>query len=547
MDGGRKKIGILKKVIILILTLSIVMLVGFAYAKYITRFNGTTTAYIAKWSFDYRILNNTQTKEISDFSITRTDNNSDVDSSKIAPGTSGQFIVEIDATGTETLLTYETKMTFTNKPKNLKFYSDSNKTQELVVENETYLAFNGFMSLEDNKKRDIPIYWDWTLETGSSQKEIYENDLIDSEFMGRTMSMKIAVNGTQVMSDPYTDVVASTTINGKITNYNTVQDAIDAAGQNQGVVVTFIKDNINEEVLINDNQSIVLNTNGKTLTSSTTTINNLGNLKITGNGTVKGTAGSATILNSGKIEVLEVNILASDTGSGIKNNEEGILNVCGAIINAKEYAIENYGISVNEEQPSVKIVKGTIMSSKSYCIDNFGIGTIDIIYGNIDGFSGVRNRVEGIIIIREGKITTGGGHGVRNYTGNIIMHGGEIKTGNWGDGIWTSSTGNVLVTGGTIIGATNGIVTEGAGVIEIGVNDKNISNSIPMIIATRGKGINTYGHRAIIKFYDGIVKAPTNKVLIDVVDDKPQGYKLLEGETEIIDETEYNVTYLVKE
>lgn len=135
---------------------------------------------------------------------------------QLLPGTSGEFIIEIDATGTETLLTYDIKITFTNKPANLKFYEDIEKTQELIVENDKYLALNGFMSLDDNKKRDIPIYWDWKFETGESEMDREENDIIDSEFMGKVMSMQIDVNGTQVTSNPYEEGVAFSTINGKI-------------------------------------------------------------------------------------------------------------------------------------------------------------------------------------------------------------------------------------------------------------------------------------------------------------------------------------------
>lgn len=92
-----KKNGILKASIILISIVSIIALAGFAYARYITRINGNAQAKIAKWSFDSKILNSAQTREVSDFSITRTDNKGDVDSSTIAPGTSGEFIIEIDA------------------------------------------------------------------------------------------------------------------------------------------------------------------------------------------------------------------------------------------------------------------------------------------------------------------------------------------------------------------------------------------------------------------------------------------------------------------
>lgn len=104
--------------------------------------------------------------------------------------------------GTETLLAYDTTITFTNKPTNLIFYSNSDKTEAIVIENERYLNLNGFFSLDDNKKRDIPIYWEWKLESGVTQEEIDANDLIDSEFMGKTMSMQIATTGKQVTENP---------------------------------------------------------------------------------------------------------------------------------------------------------------------------------------------------------------------------------------------------------------------------------------------------------------------------------------------------------
>ena len=92
------KNGILKKFIILFIAISMVILIGIAYARYITRLNGSTSMEIAKWSFNHRILDSTQTEEINNFAVTRTDNNDDVDPNTIAPGTSGEFIIEIDAT-----------------------------------------------------------------------------------------------------------------------------------------------------------------------------------------------------------------------------------------------------------------------------------------------------------------------------------------------------------------------------------------------------------------------------------------------------------------
>lgn len=298
--------------------------------------------------------------------------------------------------GTETLLTYETKMTFTNKPKNLKFYWDSNKTQEAVVENETYLALNGFITLEDNKKRDIPIYWAWPLETGSSPSEIEENDEIDTTFIGKTMSMKITTAGAQVTSNPYANRVASTTINGEITTYNTVQAAINAAGNNQGAVVTLL-DDIQESVVISANQDIVLNMNEKTISSgkySTVRVED-GTLTIVGNGSIKGEGNSTNdiiaidVRPNGVLNILGNAIITglnqgSGTGRGINNY--GTTNIKGGNISGKIYGITNQSSGkVNIYYNTViSIVCNTVSTTQNAVITIYG-GTIQSLYNAGNG------------------------------------------------------------------------------------------------------------------------------------------------------------------
>lgn len=97
-EVNKKENKTIKFIIILILIIAIISLIGFAFARYITSMNGNASINTAKWSFNYKILDSTQTEEVENFAVTRNDNNTDVDSSTIAPGTSGEFIIEIDAT-----------------------------------------------------------------------------------------------------------------------------------------------------------------------------------------------------------------------------------------------------------------------------------------------------------------------------------------------------------------------------------------------------------------------------------------------------------------
>lgn len=101
--------------------------------------------------------------------------------------------------GTETSLTYEINIDFTNKPQNLKLYTEcveENYQNELYVENNV-LNLKDFIGLNDEQKVSKIIYWEWKEETGDTEEEIHENDLKDSEFMGKSLEMAISVTGRQ--------------------------------------------------------------------------------------------------------------------------------------------------------------------------------------------------------------------------------------------------------------------------------------------------------------------------------------------------------------
>lgn len=63
----------------------LIIISGIAYARYVATLHGQSKIDIAKWNFNYKILDNTQTKEVENFAITRNDDNKDVDSNTIAP------------------------------------------------------------------------------------------------------------------------------------------------------------------------------------------------------------------------------------------------------------------------------------------------------------------------------------------------------------------------------------------------------------------------------------------------------------------------------
>lgn len=354
----------------------------------------------------------------------------------------------------------------------------------------------------------------------------------------------------------WTPAVASTTINGTTSYYRTVQAAIgaipaDGIEQSEGTLgtVTLLYDGTREEsVVVSEGQNVVLNTNGKTLKSTTNTVTNSGILIITGNGTIESTSESAI-------------------------NNSGILEVSDGTIKAQKAAINNTGTSTNENNPSVKISGGNIYSTANYAIANQSTGNVVLNSGSITGNAGIRNGVDctGTTIVNGGSINVSG-HGIRNYVGNVQFNDGEIRIGKFGDGIWTSSTGSILVTGGRITGGTNGVVTTGMGTITItggtieatttdsagnavqskgeltiGNKDDNriASNESPVLIGSNRGIVKTNGTE--FNFYDGIVKAPEGKTITGTITDTPEGYRIINGTEETLEtaylDNHYTVTF----
>ena len=129
-----KKKGILKIIILIILIATVISLIGFAYARYITRLNGSTQAPIAQWNFKVT-AGSSQSLNI-DLADTRLANDTtEVDGTKVAPGTKGALALNIDATGSQVSLKYDIDLSLTQIPENLIFYSDAEMTKALYKEN----------------------------------------------------------------------------------------------------------------------------------------------------------------------------------------------------------------------------------------------------------------------------------------------------------------------------------------------------------------------------------------------------------------------------
>ena len=215
--------------LLIILLIAIIMVISsigiFAWAKYTSAIDGTATAQVAKWSF--KVVDGVpETSDVIEFAVTRTDGYKHVEEGKLAPGTFGEFQIGIDATGTETVLTYTIEAELTNKPTNLKLYADSAKQNEIKVVNDR-IIIEEYLSLEQVKEvQTKTIYWEWPYETGDLDSEIVSNDAKDTIDAGKTMTMVITVTGTEVLEEPQylADVVSV----GDYVNYNAA-DTVDGS------------------------------------------------------------------------------------------------------------------------------------------------------------------------------------------------------------------------------------------------------------------------------------------------------------------------------
>lgn len=102
-----------KKKIISIFTIIVLIILSFltgsTFAKYLTEYKTTASLQIARWSVSEEFLVNGVSNESQKINLATTYNPETLVNGKIAPGTSGTFGVQIDATGTETGINYEIK------------------------------------------------------------------------------------------------------------------------------------------------------------------------------------------------------------------------------------------------------------------------------------------------------------------------------------------------------------------------------------------------------------------------------------------------------
>lgn len=189
-----------KKMIMLASALLVLMIVGiggYTYAKYRTSVNGTGQVDIAKWSF--KVNDNSQQMET--IQLTDTIDETKLIEGKVAPGTSGKIVLDVNGSGSEVGISYEVGFeNEKNKPKNLVFTYDEKEYKSLSELSKKIIG--DIYANDTNKVRTIEIPWEWKYETGNGTNEIAQNDVIDTTdgINDFDYTFDVVVTGTQMLT-----------------------------------------------------------------------------------------------------------------------------------------------------------------------------------------------------------------------------------------------------------------------------------------------------------------------------------------------------------
>lgn len=187
-----------KKTLIVIGVLLVILLSfvgGRVYSKYVARVKGEGIAQVATWNFKV----NGQEEQVQTINLQSVYNNATLVENKIAPGTSGNFDIVVDATGSDVGINYTIDFrNEQNKPTNLKFIY--NNTEYNSITQLTEVLSGTINGDEENKKKTFPIQWKWQYETGTTNEEILANDIIDTQDAKNisNYTFDVIVSGTQV-------------------------------------------------------------------------------------------------------------------------------------------------------------------------------------------------------------------------------------------------------------------------------------------------------------------------------------------------------------
>ena len=171
--SSKENRGILGIAIMLLIMLLLTGAGGYTYARYISQEKGNGSAEIAKWAFKID-KGGAETKTIK---LTNTVSKDTLVNGKIAPGTSGEFKIILDARDSEVGVDYTVRfMNEKNKPTNVVFSYMGEKYKSLTKIGDII----GTIKPTGDKTQVITISWEWPYQTGDTGQLQQINDDTDT-------------------------------------------------------------------------------------------------------------------------------------------------------------------------------------------------------------------------------------------------------------------------------------------------------------------------------------------------------------------------------
>ena len=430
---------------------------------------------------------------------------------------------------------------------------------------------NTIKTIEDAEESDIA-----TLESGKTViLDLNNKSILMSEvYIKNQGTLTIKGNGKLSTQSTVDLIVNSGTLNlqqeGTIINENTTitesrkEENADGSKKDQEVLTyNTIKSTDEGQVNINAEGKIETYTTGAVLKGGDITIKK-GNITATGGSEAVPTTGGRGIDSEGTLTINGGNI-TSQSESAVHTRGESV-TISGNDVKIEKFgdergaAFEYYGTgtaTLNGGEIRVAPKDGSDAGSNSNTIYNGYTGNIVLNgitvkqEGNGKG-SGVRNAQNGNIEIQNATITSNATYAVENQkTGKITISDGtitktaisntklkeDINGDSLDDAIYNSSTGEIEITGGTIISDQGTGVNIQDGKLTLGTEGKEVSTENPSIT---GK---TYGVQVAsgktFNFYDGKIKGATGKSISASSSNThtPQGYEIYKEESSV-DKTE---------
>ena len=313
--------------------------------------------------------------------------------------------------------------------------------------------------------KNISIVESEKLEIASSKNITL--DLNGKQITTYMESYNITNNGTLNITD------SSGLDSGRIVSRGVINGIIDNIGTltiTNGVLKEYIDGNSsNNKNIIRNKGNVTLN--GGIIDASKRYINGIYNIE------------------SGNVDIIGGNIIVKEANysNGILDNSSGIIKVEGGQVSFINFANNSKANLIVKNSAGIDTISSYYAGNVKITIEGGNIGDIKVA-GTTEISGGIINSID------------------NNRGGKLSITNGTIKATN---GYGITNSGTTTITGGSITSTTaEAIRNTNSGTLTLGVNDINVSKTVPSIVG-KTYGVNNSG---TFSFYDGVIEGETEAI-----------------------------------